>query len=144
MRVSTTALASAFLLSFFTSCAAPPSMGRGDDTRYERRGPEPARSDGAPSRSRARALVASYQDGPGDYTPPVRGRFSALFGGRSIDGDAFTPTDSPGVFAVEFSQAPKRGGLGFEFGLGLGFDDENGAILPDNTVADHEQRHAER
>lgn len=133
MRVSTTALASVLLLALSASCVTPSPMVRGDD----------ALDDRAPSSSGARALVASYQGGTGDYTPPIRGRFSALFGGRSIDEDAFTPTDSPAVFAVEFSQAPEQGGLGFEFGLGLGFDDEDGVILPDSTVADLELRQAE-
>ena len=132
MRVSTTALASV-LLTFSASCVTPSPVIQGDDARRDR----------APSGSSARALLASYQDGPGDYTPPVRGRFSALVGKRSIDEDAFAPTDSPGVFAVEYSQVPDPGGPGFEFGLGLGFDDEDGAILPDNTLADLELRQAE-
>lgn len=133
MRVSTTALASVLLLAFSASCVTPSPVLRGDDAGFDR----------APSRPGARALEASYQGGPGDYTPPARGRFSALFGKRSIDEDAFTPTDSPGVFAVEYSQVPGQGGLGFEFGLGLGFDDEDGAILPNNSIADRELRQAE-
>ena len=133
MRVSTTALAASFLLALSASCATPPPMDRVDD----------ARDDHARSRSGARARVASYQDGTGNYTPPARGRFSLLLGGRSIDEGAFEPTDSPGVFAVEYGQIPHRGNLGFEFGLGLGFDEENGVVLPDSTIADLELRQAE-
>lgn len=130
MKVSTTALAAAFLLA---SCATPLPMDRVDDARH----------DHAPSRSTARARVASYQGGTGNYTPPPRGRFSVLLGGRTIDEAAFAPTDSPGVFAVEYGQIPHRGNLGFEFGLGLGFDEENGVVLPDSTIADLELRQAE-
>ncbi|MEE2939655.1 MAG: hypothetical protein VX460_04655, partial [Planctomycetota bacterium] len=140
MRVSKTALASAFLLAFSASCATPLPTNRRDNARSERRAPEPARYEYAPSHSRAPAREASDQDGPGNYTPPVRGRFSLLFGERSIDESAFMPTDSPGVFAIEYSQVPDPGGLGFEFGLGLGFEDEDGALLPDSTIADLELR----
>ena len=143
MRVSTTALVSAYLLA---SCATSPPMERGDAANYVRDGfrdPAPTRHDSAAPRSTAHAREANFQDGPGNYTPRARGRFALLLGGRSLGEDAFAPTDSPGVFAVEFSQVPDFGGLGFEFGLNLGFDEENGASLPNNTTADLELRQAE-
>lgn len=151
MRVSTKVLATASSLLVLSSCVTPPPMDRGPAPRYASSPsrtayPEPARYDRPAAQGgydNAPYDDRGYDDGRGYYSPPPRGRLSVLLGGRSLDEDGFSPTDDPGVFALEFNQVPQYGGLGFEFGLGFGFDDEDGVTLPNNSIGDLELRQAE-
>jgi hypothetical protein len=120
--------------------------GRFDDGRFAtpragdwRGTPEPASHSPEPV-GRGRSNQDGYYDDPfidagppherGDYTSQPNGRISFLFGRRRLNDALFEAAENPFAFGVEFSQVPEPGSLGFEFGFGIGRDDEDNVTLP--------------
>lgn len=115
---------------------APPPGGQGsyDRSQYDRDGYY--RGDQAgPNRA-----PETY---PGEYRPAAQGRLSVLLGRRNLDDPSFEPTDEPGIVAIEFSQVPAPGTLGFEFGLAFGYDKDNDVFVPGAGLNDLEVSQAE-
>ena len=161
MRVSTKALATVPALFFFASCVTPPPLPSGPGYRTaEARPPRDAavvpasygsEQDRYGDRYRDPEPRYGYDDGEydpryddrGNYSPRPSARLQLLLGRRDLDDSGFEPTDEPGILGFEFSQVPEVGGLGFEFGINFGYDDDDNVFVPGVGNADLELAQAE-
>lgn len=135
MRVSTKALAPLSSLLLLASCAAtaaPPPVA------IHAPRPLAASSPAAVPASLPASYSAAQQgnyDRPapphveGSYSQPKTGRLAFHFGRRELD-EAFAPAEDPFAFAMEFSNVPTHGGIGFEFGFQFGYDEAENQNLP--------------
>ncbi|MEM6675575.1 MAG: outer membrane beta-barrel protein [Planctomycetota bacterium] len=153
MRVSTKALAPAFL-SLLAACATttspvPPVPLASVSPVVT---PPAASLAPAPAASPVSFSFAPPQQGNydtvtppherGNYTEAKTGRVSFLLGARELD-EAFEPAEDPAVFGMEFNTVKQGGGLGFETGFLIGYDEADDIALGGGDVGDLETAQAE-